>query len=613
MNRFRRVLLAFAISSAGFRSTNAYTGHATTYGLTDPSGGNCNFMKYPQAAVSNFVAINKVQWDSSMSCGRCAQVTCTDSLCSGRSQESEIVYVVDQCPGCNEGDLDLSPSVFKSITGMEPGIVEISWEFVTCPVTGNIEYCLKEGSNSFWAAIQPTHTTVGIESVTIDGKSTSMVASSFYFLLNGDSTEESDLSNLKISMTSVQGETITDVLSFADGKCVEGSSQFTIGESSSVSTSTASITEESTTEPPTTSPPPTTNTPTTEPPSTNTPTSTPTEAPTTAPPTTSTPTIAPTESPTETPSTTSTPTEIPTEALTVALTTSPPTSKVPTIAPTESPTTSRLTSSAPTEAPPTTSAPMEAPTTVPPLASTPTITPTGNPTTAPRTANIPTTAPPTALVEAQPTTPTTTSPITTTPTNSATEVPTDAATTAPPTTNAPTNFPTDTPTTVSPTTSKLSTSAPTRSPTTVTTNAPTEDPTTSSPSIDTPTNAPKNAINTAEATTVLPTSSPSADNTESAGTSVTNRSSDASAGHAIVVSVVAVLGCLFIVVIVVMYIVIKKKKQLNKQLEQEKLPAHTDGSRYSSESDYHTNVAIDEQTFSYTAAITPQPVNSTCL
>ncbi|KAG3005573.1 hypothetical protein PC121_g18783 [Phytophthora cactorum] len=455
-HRFQQVLLVSSAVAADFGSAGAYTGEGTTYGLTDPSGGNCNFMDYPQAAVSNFVAINKVQWDDSMSCGRCAQVTCTDPQCAGRSKQSEIVYVVDQCPGCNDGDLDLSPTVFKAITGMEPSRVEISWEFVTCPVSGKIKYCLKEGSNAFWAAIQPTHTVVGVDSVTIDGKPTSMVASSFYFLLDGDSTEKSDLSNLKITMTSVSGETIEDVLSFADGDCVEGKSQFTKGESASVSVSTLSESA----------------------------------------------TVASTEAPTESP-TSATTTEPPT--------TEPPTMNVPTEAPTVAPT------RAPTAAPPTVSVP--------------------------------------------------------------TEVLTDAPTTAPPTTNSPTEAPTMT-----------------EAPTT----APTE---TSSLLTDSPTSVPSS--NLEAATTAPSTTTPPSDNTESAGISVTNRSSDAGAGPTIVVSVLAVLGCLFILVILVMYFVVKKKKQLNEQLEREK---HHDGSRCSAESDYHTNVAIDEQLpFPYTAAATPQP------
>ncbi|KAF4035285.1 Lytic transglycosylase [Phytophthora infestans] len=331
MYSFQQAFLAVAVA---FGSTRAFTGEGTTYGLTDPSGGNCNFMDYPQAAVSNFVAINKVQWDDSMSCGRCAQVTCTDPQCSGRSQESAIVYVVDQCPGCNDGDLDLSPTVFEAITGMTPSKVEISWEFVTCPTSGNIKYCLKEGSNAFWAAIQPTHTIVGVDSVTIDGKPTSMVASSFYFLLDGVSTVKSDLSHLKITLTSVSGETIEDVLSFTDGDCVEGTSQFTQGESASVGVSTLS---EPTTEASTESP---TDAPTITP--TSTPISAPTEAPISAPTTESSTTNPPTiEVPTTEPPTT---TEPLTEAPTSAPTTEPPRTNLYTEAVTEPPVTSVPTS-----------------------------------------------------------------------------------------------------------------------------------------------------------------------------------------------------------------------------------------------------------------------------
>ncbi|KAG3098232.1 hypothetical protein PI124_g15431 [Phytophthora idaei] len=136
------------------------------------------------------------------------------------------------------------------------------------------------------------------------------------------------------------------------------------------------------------------------------------------------------------------------------------------------------------------------------------------------------------------------------------------------------------------------------------TEAPTTAPTeTSSLLTDSPTSVPSS--NLEAATTAPSTTTPPSDNTESAGTSVANRSSDAGAGPTIVVSVLAVLGCLFILVILVMYFVVKKKQQLNEQLEQEK---HHDGSRCSAESDYHTNVAIDEQLpFPYTAAATPQP------
>ncbi|ETN08079.1 hypothetical protein PPTG_12580 [Phytophthora nicotianae INRA-310] len=111
-------------------------------------------------------------------------------------------------------------------------------------------------------------------------------------------------------MTSVSGETIEDILSFTDGNCVEGKSQFTKGESTSVSISTLSeLDTEVSTEVPT-------ETPT----STPTPTEAPTSTPLTEAQTTSTPTSIPTESPTSDPTTespvTNTPTHIPTQTQT---------------------------------------------------------------------------------------------------------------------------------------------------------------------------------------------------------------------------------------------------------------------------------------------------------
>ncbi|KAG3005570.1 hypothetical protein PC123_g18304, partial [Phytophthora cactorum] len=89
-----------------------YEGYGTVYTLSSPSDGNCNFMSWPDDAVTKYAALNTEQWEETMNCGRCAEVSCTDASCSGET--SEIVYIMDQCPGCAYGDLDLSPDVFES-------------------------------------------------------------------------------------------------------------------------------------------------------------------------------------------------------------------------------------------------------------------------------------------------------------------------------------------------------------------------------------------------------------------------------------------------------------------------------------------------------------------
>lgn len=159
-----------------------------------------------------------------MNCGRCVEVSCTDPTCSGRP--SEIVYILDQCPGCGYGGLDLSPEVFESITGQSYTILPIQWKFVDCPVSNNVEYCLKTGSSEFWVAVQPTNLVSGVQSMTINDQKASRVDSAFYFLIDGHGENVANLDSVKISMTSVKGEVLEDTLSMTANKCTTGSSQF---------------------------------------------------------------------------------------------------------------------------------------------------------------------------------------------------------------------------------------------------------------------------------------------------------------------------------------------------------------------------------------------------
>jgi expansin len=69
-------------------------------------------------------AINGAQY-SKANCGRCAAVT--------GPRGSVVVKILDKCPGCSSGDLDLSQTAFAKIAKMSEGRVKITWHFVTCP------------------------------------------------------------------------------------------------------------------------------------------------------------------------------------------------------------------------------------------------------------------------------------------------------------------------------------------------------------------------------------------------------------------------------------------------------------------------------------------------
>ncbi|KAG3112030.1 hypothetical protein PI124_g10514 [Phytophthora idaei] len=263
------------VTAATLAVTNAdeyFTGDATAYTLGQTSAGNCNMMSALDFATTDYAALNNEQWDGLQNCGRCAEVSCADDRCGDQST-SVVVQILDRCPECKQGDLDLSPSVFKTLTGSHPSRYTIKWKFVDCPVSGNVNYCLKGGSNNYWMGVQPTNCATGVKSLQINGQDTTMLGSAYYYLLDGASQVQTDLTSLTISLTDVNGNSIEDTVSLTADSCTEGANQFPSGGS----TSQSSPTQQS--PPTTTSPKPTTTAPTTAPP-TQAPTQTPTPTPT---------------------------------------------------------------------------------------------------------------------------------------------------------------------------------------------------------------------------------------------------------------------------------------------------------------------------------------------
>jgi expansin len=119
-----------------------HSGEATYY---DADGsGACSFEASPGDLM--VAAINGTDYDGSAACGGCALVDGPDG--------SVMVRIVDSCPGCDPGDLDLSREAFERIAPLKAGRVPITWRYVACAVDGPVRYRFKEGSNPFWTALQ---------------------------------------------------------------------------------------------------------------------------------------------------------------------------------------------------------------------------------------------------------------------------------------------------------------------------------------------------------------------------------------------------------------------------------------------------------------------------
>lgn len=133
------------------------TGEGTYYDAT--GAGNCSFPATPGDLMVG--AMNQSDYGSSAACGSCAQIDGPDG--------SVTVRIVDRCPECKPGDIDLSPQAFEKLAAIEKGRIPISWRYVACPVAGSLVYHFKDGSNQWWTAVQVRNHRYPIASFEVKG------------------------------------------------------------------------------------------------------------------------------------------------------------------------------------------------------------------------------------------------------------------------------------------------------------------------------------------------------------------------------------------------------------------------------------------------------------
>lgn len=170
-----------------------------TYYDADGSG-NCTFPPSPGDLM--VAAMNDGQYEGSAVCGICAHVT-------GPLGEVT-VRIVDRCPECAPGDLDLSPQAFDRIAEHAHGRVPIRWREVPCEVASPIVYHFKDGSNPWWAAIQirnHRNRVVRLEVLDDDGRATELPRVDYNYFLAESGLGEGPY---RLRVTDVYGSTIED-------------------------------------------------------------------------------------------------------------------------------------------------------------------------------------------------------------------------------------------------------------------------------------------------------------------------------------------------------------------------------------------------------------------
>ena len=122
-------------------------GKVTYYDFADGSGA-CSFDPTPNDLMVG--AMNAPDYLASAACGACAQIT-------GGDGKQIVVRIVDLCPECQTGHIDLSPEAFAKLGDLSLGVMPVTWQYASCDYQGPIQYKFKEGSNQWWTAVQIRH------------------------------------------------------------------------------------------------------------------------------------------------------------------------------------------------------------------------------------------------------------------------------------------------------------------------------------------------------------------------------------------------------------------------------------------------------------------------
>ncbi|MFJ6195468.1 expansin EXLX1 family cellulose-binding protein [Micromonospora sp. NPDC092111] len=132
--------LALAAPPTG---TAVHKGKATYYD-SKGAGGNCS---YPSAPANRlYVALGPTEYTAGAACGGHLDVT--------GPRGSVRVLIMDQCPECPPGHLDLSREAFARIADPVQGVVNVSYRAaVDPPLPGPLTFRIKEGASQYWFAV----------------------------------------------------------------------------------------------------------------------------------------------------------------------------------------------------------------------------------------------------------------------------------------------------------------------------------------------------------------------------------------------------------------------------------------------------------------------------
>jgi len=196
------------------------SGHITTYNLAT-SMVACH---YPTNTLPQYYgAMNEYDWNNSGVCGACVEIT--------NGGKKLVVQITDECPykgneqWCKQGShhIDLNGAAYGALGANNNPAV--TWKYVPCTSTGNIKFYFDKAVQQYYLAVTPMNTRNVLAKVEVQvmGTWTALTHTNYntYELTTGAGTGA-----LNFRLTDIYNHVITDTVTMAADKVVEGSKQF---------------------------------------------------------------------------------------------------------------------------------------------------------------------------------------------------------------------------------------------------------------------------------------------------------------------------------------------------------------------------------------------------
>jgi len=105
---------------------------------------NCSYSSPPADGL--YAALPPAEYASAAACGGYLEVT--------GPHGSVRVKVIDQCPDCATGHIDLSETAFAALAPLSAGLISVSYASVADPpLPGPVSLEVKQGSSQYWLAL----------------------------------------------------------------------------------------------------------------------------------------------------------------------------------------------------------------------------------------------------------------------------------------------------------------------------------------------------------------------------------------------------------------------------------------------------------------------------